>query len=81
LFFKRRYAHTFLKNPDFVKLAKSYGAVGIRVTKENEIKPAIKEALRLNKPVLIDFIIEEEENVFPMVPAGEAINKMITGMA
>jgi len=81
LFFKRRYAHTFLKNPDFVKLAKSYGAVGIRVIKENEIKPAIKEALSLNKPVLIDFIIEEEENVFPMVPAGEAINKMITGMA
>ncbi len=81
LFFKKRYAHTFLKNPDFVKLAKSYGAVGIRVIKENEIKPAIKEALSLNKPVLIDFIIEEEENVFPMVPAGEAINKMITGMA
>ncbi len=81
LFFKKRYSHTFLKNPDFVKLAKSYGAVGIRVEKENEIKPAIKEALKLNKPVLIDFIIEEEENVFPMVPAGQAINKMITGMA
>ncbi|OQX86218.1 MAG: acetolactate synthase, large subunit, biosynthetic type [Candidatus Omnitrophica bacterium 4484_70.2] len=81
LFYKRRYSYTFLKNPDFVKLAQSYGAVGIVVEHEKDIKKAIKQALEIDKPVIIDFHVEEEENVFPMVPAGEAINRMIGGMA
>ncbi|MFH1856336.1 MAG: biosynthetic-type acetolactate synthase large subunit [Candidatus Omnitrophota bacterium] len=81
LFYKKRYAYTGLKNPDFVKLAESYGAVGIRVTKKEEVKPALEKALSVKGPVFLDFVIEEEENVFPMVPAGEAINRMIGGMA
>ncbi len=82
LFYKKRYSHTCLKGcPDFVKIAESYGAAGIRITKKSEVKPAIEKALSINKPVFMDFRVVEEENVFPMVPAGQAINRMIGGMA
>jgi len=81
LFYKKRYSYTFLYNPDFVKLAESYGAVGIRVTKKDEVRPAIEKALSIDNTVFIDFHIEPEENVYPMVPAGEAINRMIDGLA
>lgn len=84
LFFKKRYSHTFLNtctSPDFVKLAESYGAVGIRVTKKSEVKSAIEKAINTPNVVLIDFKVEQEENVMPMVPAGQAINRMIGGMA
>jgi acetolactate synthase-1/2/3 large subunit len=81
LFYKKRYSYTTLYNPDFVKLAESYGAVGLRVTKKEEVRPAIEKALSTDNTVFIDFKIEPEENVFPMVPAGEAINRMLGGMA
>ncbi|MCF7907877.1 MAG: biosynthetic-type acetolactate synthase large subunit [Candidatus Omnitrophica bacterium] len=81
LFYDRRYSGTPLKNPDFVKVAEGYGIKGIRVKKPSDVKSAVKEILSSKKPVLADFWIEEEENVFPMVPAGEAINRMIGGMA
>ena len=81
LFYKHRYSYTCLYNPDFVKLAESYGAVGIRVTKKEEVAPAIKKAIATDNVVFIDFHVEPEENVFPMVPAGESIDKMIGGLA
>ena len=81
LFFGRRYSHTRLLNPDFVKLAEAYGAVGIRVERPEEVRPAIERAIETPNVVLLDFIVEPEENVFPMVPAGEAIDQMIGGMA
>jgi len=81
LFYKKRYSHTYLYNPDFVKLAESYGAVGMRAAKKEDVRPVIERALSINNTVFIDFHIEPEENVFPMVPAGEAINRMIGGMA
>ncbi|RJO64656.1 MAG: biosynthetic-type acetolactate synthase large subunit [Candidatus Omnitrophota bacterium] len=81
LFYKKRYSHTCISGPDFVKLAESYGAVGIRVTKKEEVRPAIEKAIATENTVFIDFHIEPEENVFPMVPAGEAINRMIEGLA
>ena len=78
LFYGKRYAATYLDtSPDFVKLAEAYGALGIEVTKPGEVKPAIKEAIRSDKPAVIDFKIAPEENVFPMVPAGAAINEII----
>ncbi len=64
-----------------MKLAESYGAAGIRVTKKEEVRSAIGKAISINNTVLIDFHIEPEENVYPMVPAGEAINSMIEGLA
>ncbi len=81
LFYNRRYSGTPLKNPDFVKVAQGYGIKGIQVKKVSEVKKAIEEILKFKGSVLADFLIEPEENVFPMVPAGEAINRMIGGMA
>ena len=81
LFYKKRYSQVELYNPDFVKLAESYGAVGILVTKKEDVRPAIEKALGTDNTVFIDFRIEPEENVYPMVPAGEAINKMLGGLA
>ena len=81
MFYKKRYSFTTLYNPDFVKLAESYGAAGIRVTKKEDVRPAIEKAISTDNVVFIDFHIEPEENVYPMVPAGEAINRMIGGMA
>jgi len=86
LFYKKRYAYTHLKTesgkyPDFVKLAESYGAYGIRVKAKKDVSDAIKKAIKTDGPVIIDFMVEQEENVFPMVPAGQAIDRMIGGMA
>lgn len=82
LFFDKRYSFTNLKgSPDFVKVAEAYGAKGILVTKCEEVEPAIREAIKSPLPTVIDFIVEEEENVFPMVPAGAALTQMMSGIA
>ena len=81
LFYKRRYSYTPITSPDFVKLAESYGALGIRVTKKEDVRPALKKAIETDNTVFIDFHVEEEENVYPMVPAGEAINNILGGLA
>ena len=79
LFYERRYAMTHIGNisPDFVKLAEAYGAMGLRATRPEEVVPVIREALRTPLPVLMDFVVEPEEGVYPMVPAGEAIDRML----
>ncbi len=82
IFFNKKYSHTSLAiSPDFVKLAEAYGAEGIRVTEEKDVRGALEQAIASPKPVLIDFRIVEEENVFPMVPAGAALNQMIDSLA
>lgn len=78
LFFDKRYAHTDVScAPDFVKLADAYGAKGFRVTKPEDVKPVLQEAINSPEPCIIDFMVEREENVFPMVPAGGSLNKML----
>ncbi|GAG82712.1 unnamed protein product, partial [marine sediment metagenome] len=69
------------KGPDFVKVAMAYGAEGIRVDKTEEVEPALKKALDIPGPVIIDFRVSREENVYPMVPAGVALTQMIEGLA
>ena len=81
LFYKKRYSHVCISGPDFVKLADSYGAVGMQVTKKQDVRQALEKALAIDNTVFIDFRVEQEENVYPMVPAGEAINRMIEGLA
>ena len=81
LFYKKRYSYTPITSPDFVKLAESYGAVGIRVTKKSEVRKAIEKAIKTENTVFVDFRIDPEENVYPMVPAGRPINEMIDGLA
>jgi acetolactate synthase-1/2/3 large subunit len=67
--------------PDFVKVAEAYGATGMRVCKNEDVKSAIKKAMDIDGPVIVDCIIDSEENVFPMVPAGSSLTQMIGGMA
>lgn len=81
LFYKKRYSFTPIESPDFVKLAEAYGAVGMRITKKEEVMPALQKALATPNVVMMDFVVEPEENVFPMVPAGEALNRILNGMA
>ncbi len=78
LFFDKRYSSTCLQsNPDFVKLAEAYGAVGFRVSKPEDVGPTLEEAINCPLPTLIDFEVFREENVAPMVPAGAALKGMI----
>lgn len=78
LFFNRRFSSTCLKDSvDFVKLAEAYGALGLRATKKSEVKDVIVEAVKSGRPTVIDFVVEREENVSPMVPAGAAINEIL----
>ncbi|MBW2205961.1 MAG: biosynthetic-type acetolactate synthase large subunit [Deltaproteobacteria bacterium] len=63
--------------PDFVKLAEAYGAVGLRAEKPEEVVPVLKEGLSTPRPVIMDFIVEREESVYPMVPAGAPITDML----
>jgi len=78
LFFEKRYAATCLDcAPDFVKLAEAYGAVGLRATKPEEVEPLLKEGLFSKKAVIMDFVVEKEECVYPMIPAGAAATEML----
>ncbi len=77
LFKNRRYASTNITAPDFVRVAEAYGAVGLRATRPNEVEPVIRRALEIDKPVVMDFVVEREENVYPMVPVGQPITKML----
>ncbi|MGQ9653790.1 MAG: biosynthetic-type acetolactate synthase large subunit [Thermodesulfobacteriota bacterium] len=78
LFFEGRYSETVMGvQPDFVKLAEAYGAVGLRATLPKEVVPCLREALAVPGPVLIDFHVDPEEGVFPMVPAGQGIERML----
>ncbi len=78
LFFGKRYAATDIEQaPDFVKLAESYGAVGLRATRPEEVEPVLKEGLNTPEPVIMDFWVDREESVYPMVPAGKPITEML----
>ena len=77
-FYGSRYAQTDITvAPDFVKLAEAYGALGLRATTTEEVGPVIARALETKGPVVMDFVVEREEGVFPMVPAGAPIKDMI----
>jgi acetolactate synthase-1/2/3 large subunit len=78
LFYDRRYACTELNGaPDFVKIADAYGALGLRATKPNEVEMTLQEGLSVPRPVIMDFVVEREECVYPMVPAGSPITEML----
>ena len=76
-FYERRYAATPLLSPDFVKIAEAYGIRGRRVRQRSEVGPAVQEARTTEQTVLIDFAVEQEDTVYPMVPAGAALDQMI----
>jgi acetolactate synthase-1/2/3 large subunit len=77
-FYDKVYAHTdMLAAPDFVKVAEAYGAIGLRAQTPEEVVPVIQKALETDGPVIMDFVVEREEGVYPMVPAGKSISDMI----
>ena len=73
-FYEKRYAMSYMDAlPDFVKLAESYGHIGIKVDKEEDLNPALEEAFKQkDRTVFLDIITDPSENVFPMIPAGGA---------
>jgi acetolactate synthase-1/2/3 large subunit len=78
LFFGKRYSATRMDHaPDFVKLAEAYGAVGLRATRPAEVVPVLQEALAVRRPVMMDFVVEAEEGVYPMVPSGAPLTEML----
>ena len=77
LFYERRYVATPLSGPDYVKIGEAYRIPGIRVTQKIEVIPAIEQAMAEQGPFLIDFAIEPEENVYPMVPSGASLAEML----
>ena len=80
MFFNRRYSGTCIDcQPDFVKIAEAYGAHGIRVEKHEEVRGAIEKAMEIDGPVVLDFIVDREENVWPMVAPGAPISEIMEG--
>lgn len=79
LFYDKRYSYSNMKpgNPDFVKLAESYGALGLRAKTPDELDQVLKQGLEYNGPVVMDIVVAEQENCYPMVPAGAALYEMI----
>ena len=78
LFYEKRYACTNMEYaPDFVKLAEAYGAMGLRATKPEEVEEVLLKGLSSNTTVVMDFVVEREESVYPMVPAGAPITEML----
>ena len=77
-FYEKSYVATYYThNPDFVKLAEAFGMLGIRVTDKAQVRSSIQKAMDYDGPALIDFVVEEEENVYPMIPAGQTIQELI----
>ena len=82
LFFDKNYAFTDLyDNPDFVRIAEAYDIKGMLLDKKEDTEKILREMIDCDEPVIVNAIVEREENVYPMVPAGEAIDRMIGGMA
>jgi acetolactate synthase-1/2/3 large subunit len=78
LFYEKCYACTCMEHaPDFVKLAEAFGAVGLRATRPEAVEDVLAEGLSAKKPVIMDFVVEKEEGVYPMVPAGKPITEML----
>jgi acetolactate synthase I/II/III large subunit len=76
-FHSRNYSETPISGPDYTLLAPAYGLTGIRVTRRDEVEAAVKRAMETEGTVIIDFVIESEANVYPMVAPGSAITNMI----
>jgi acetolactate synthase-1/2/3 large subunit len=80
LLYGGRYSESYSASlPDFVKLAESYGAVGLRATEPGEVDGVIDEMLKTDRLTLVDVAIDQTENCFPMIPSGAAHNEMLLG--
>jgi acetolactate synthase I/II/III large subunit len=76
-FYDKRYSATPMKSPDFVKIAEAHSLTGLRVTSRAEVEPAVRKAQSIDGTVVIDFRVEKEDSVYPMVPTGAELKEMI----
>ena len=76
-FFDKRYASTPISGPDFIKIAEGYGIEGRSISKRDELDGAVDEMLNSNSSFLLEVVVEKEDNVFPMVPAGASVSEII----
>ena len=75
-----RYSESYTESlPDFVKLAESFNILGFKVTKSSDVDGSINEMIKIKKPVLIDMVVDQKENCFPMIPSGAAHNEILLG--
>jgi acetolactate synthase-1/2/3 large subunit len=92
MFYERNYSGTSLRpprpadaeccyRPDFVRLAEAFGAVGLRAGLVEEVRPTLQKMLETDGTVVAEFLVEEEENVFPMIPVGKGVRHMMGGLA
>jgi acetolactate synthase-1/2/3 large subunit len=79
LFYQRRYSNSEMKNPSFSKMAEAYGVRGIRCDRKEDVKKAVADMLAHPGPVVVDFIVEPNEHVYPMVPSGKGLHEMELG--
>jgi acetolactate synthase-1/2/3 large subunit len=79
LFYERRYSQTKMKNPNFAKMAEACGIRGIRCEHKSDVEKTVKEMLAHKGPVIVDFVVEPNEHVYPMVPAGKGLHEMEMG--
>jgi len=77
LFYERRYSYTPISSPNYLKLAEAYGIPARRVVEDDDMSRAIAEAAAAPGPALLEFVVESEENVWPMVPAGASLSEML----
>jgi acetolactate synthase-1/2/3 large subunit len=77
-----RYSHSYTEAlPDFVKLAEAYHCVGLRCQRPGDLDRVVKDMIEVERPVIVDCVVDPTENCFPMIPAGRAHNEMILGNA
>ena len=78
LFFDKEYiASQYTANPDFVKIAEAYGIRGIRVTRKDQVVDAVRQAMETAGPVIVDFMVKEDEGLFPFIPSGQSVKEML----
>lgn len=80
LFYEKRYSQSKMKNPNFAAMAESCGVRGIRCEAKGDVEKTIKDMLAHNGPVLVDFLVEPNEHVYPMVPAGKGLHEQVLGV-
>jgi acetolactate synthase-1/2/3 large subunit len=76
LFFEKRYSFTYLKNPDFVTIAKAYGMEGEKIERYADLDRALDKFIKAEGAFLLEVVVEKEHNVFPMVPQGAAVDEV-----
>jgi acetolactate synthase-1/2/3 large subunit len=79
LFYEKRYSNSPMRNPNFAKMAESFGVRGIRCDNKHDVEKTVKEMLAHKGPVVVDFFVEPNEHVYPMVPSGKGLHEMELG--